>query len=68
MTELNVSNMTCGHCASAVTRAVKSIDPKAAVQVDLAAGKVRVEGAAPASELVAALDEAGYPAAVAGGR
>lgn len=35
MIELHVDGMTCGHCVSAVTRAVKSVDPQANVQVDL---------------------------------
>ena len=37
MIELRVEGMTCGHCVSAVTRAVKALDPEAHVQVDLAA-------------------------------
>ena len=65
MTELSVQNMTCGHCVSAVTRAVKSIDPQASVQVDLQSRRVRVEGHSSAGELIKALDEAGYPAAPA---
>ena len=40
MTELKVSNMSCSHCVGAVTRAVKSIDPQADVQVDLETGRV----------------------------
>lgn len=62
MTELNVQNMTCGHCVSAVTRAVKSIDPSAAVQVDLEKARVRVDGRAEVDRLIGALEEAGYPA------
>jgi copper chaperone len=65
MTELSVQNMTCGHCVSAVTRAVKSIDPEASVQIDLQSGRVRVGGCSSAGELIKVLDEAGYPAAAA---
>jgi copper chaperone len=65
MTELNVENMTCGHCVSTVTRAVKSVDPQANVQVDLQNGRVRVDGTAPAGQLVQAISAAGYPAAAA---
>ena len=68
MTELNVQNMTCGHCVSAVTRAVNSIDPQASVQVDLQSGRVRVDGTSPARDLVKALDDAGYPAVQAESR
>jgi copper chaperone len=63
--QLNVQNMTCGHCVSAVTRAIKSLDPQAEVQVDLRSARVRVDGASPAGDLVKALDDAGYPAAEA---
>lgn len=66
MLELKVNDMTCGHCVSAVTRAVQSVDPQAAVQVDLQGGRVRIDGRSPAGELIKALDEAGYPAAPAG--
>ncbi len=60
MIELKVSGMTCNHCAMAVTRAVREIDPAAEVRVDLAAGKVEVEGKAAAAQLAAAITEAGY--------
>jgi len=65
MTELNVQNMTCGHCVGAVTRAVKSVDPQAAVQVDLQSGRVRVDGDAPVGQLIQAIGAAGYPAIAA---
>lgn len=60
MVELKVSGMTCNHCVMAVTRAVKEIDPAAEVRVDLAAGKVQVEGKAAAGQVAAAITEAGY--------
>lgn len=67
MIELNVKEMTCGHCVAAVTRAVKSVDPSAAVQVDLQSGRVRVDGRSVAAELIKALEDAGYPASPAQG-
>lgn len=67
MIELKVQNMTCGHCVSAVTRAVKSVEPDAAVQVDLESGRVRVDGRSAAGELIKALEDAGYPASPAQG-
>jgi len=67
MIELNVKEMTCGHCVGAVTRAVKSVDPSAAVQVDLPSGRVRIEGRSAAGQLIKALDDAGYPASPAQG-
>lgn len=32
MLDLQVKGMTCGHCEAAVTRAVRSVDPKALKQ------------------------------------
>jgi copper chaperone CopZ len=46
----------------AVTEAVKTLDREAEVPVDLASNRVRVEGHSSASELIAALGAAGYPA------
>ena len=62
MTELNVKNMTCGHCVNTVTRAIRSVDTNAAVQVDLQTGRVQVESSAATVELLKAVNDAGYPA------
>jgi copper chaperone len=62
MIELSVKDMTCGHCAGAVTRAVQLVDPRANVEVDLESKLVRVDGGKPAEELIRALDAAGYAA------
>lgn len=67
MIELNVKEMTCGHCVAAVTRAVKSVDPSAAVQVDLESARVCIDGRSAAGELIKALEDAGYPASPAQG-
>jgi len=66
MIELRVEGMTCGHCVSAVTRAVKAVDPEANVHVDLGIGRVRVDGRSSADALGKAIAEAGYPASPAG--
>ena len=66
MIELRVEGMTCGHCVSAVTRAVKAVDPEANVEVDLGTGRVRVDGRSSAGALGKAIAEAGYPASPAG--
>ena len=63
MTELNVKNMTCGHCVNTVTRAIQAVDGSASVQVDLQTGRVSVESSAAAADLLKAVNEAGYPAA-----
>jgi copper chaperone len=51
--------MTCGGCASAVTNAIKAAAPAANVKVDLAAGRVTVEGAG-ADAVHRAVEDAGF--------
>jgi copper chaperone len=65
MLELKVDDMTCGHCVGAVTKAVKELDPKATVRVDLGTKRVSVESAKPASEIMRAIEDAGYPSVAA---
>ena len=60
--EFNIPAMSCGHCAGAITQAVKSLDPAAQVHVDLASKKVVVQSSQDRPALAAALAEAGYPA------
>ena len=61
MYQLQVENMSCGHCVGSVTKAVQAIDPQAQVQVDLASKSVKVESAAELGAISAAIVEAGYP-------
>jgi copper chaperone len=63
MIEFDVQDMSCGHCVSAVTKALKAVDPQAKVEVDLPAHKVRVESSEDRQALAEALAEAGYPPA-----
>lgn len=56
-----VPDMSCGHCVSTITKAVKALDANAAVMTDLAAKTVSIETSAPAPAVSKALDEAGYP-------
>jgi copper chaperone len=60
--EFNIPAMSCGHCVGAVTQAVKSVDPAAQVNVDLASKKVVVQSSQDRQAVAAALAEAGYPA------
>ena len=66
MISFQVNDMTCGHCVSSITKAVKALDSGAKVQIDLAAHRVEIEAAgANAVELRDAIKEAGYtPVAV----
>ncbi|MGB9988868.1 heavy-metal-associated domain-containing protein [Massilia sp. SM-13] len=66
MYQLEVQNMTCGHCAATVTKAVKAIDSAATVNVDLAAKTVAVSSSAPLEVVRAVIAEAGYPVTKAG--
>jgi copper chaperone len=61
MIAFEVNDMTCGHCVSTITKALKGADKDAQVQIDLATHRVQVEPAsAGADELADAIKEAGY--------
>ena len=61
MITFEVRDMTCGHCASTITKAVRSVDRQAKVEIDLAAYRVRVEPTeADAQEVKEAIADAGY--------
>ncbi len=66
MYQFHVPAMTCGHCVARVTQALQSADPRAQVRIDLARKAVGVVSAASVEALQRALDEAGYPAQLAG--
>lgn len=61
-----IDDMTCGHCASVITKAVRAVDSGAKVDIDLGQHLVRIEPTeADAAELQEAITEAGYtPVAV----
>lgn len=61
MYELQVENMSCGHCVASVTKAVKALDSGAQVDVDLAGKQVKVQSGAPLDAVKAAIVDAGYP-------
>lgn len=61
MIELNLPDMSCGHCASTVTQTCKLVDPGARVQVDLQSKQVRIESSEERQDFEEALAEAGYP-------
>lgn len=60
MQVFKVQGMSCGHCVRAITQAVQARDAAAEVQVDLAAGEVRVASCLPAVEVAEAIAEEGY--------
>lgn len=61
MIDFEVSDMSCGHCAATITRAVKAVDPKAEVDIDLGRHRVRVQGGDVGVDALSdAIKEAGY--------
>lgn len=60
-TTYDVTGMTCGHCAQAVTTEVSALAGVTGVEVDVERGTVTVDGEGFTDAQVAeAVDEAGY--------
>lgn len=64
MHDLRIEGMTCGHCKKAVENALASVDGVKTVDVDLDAGRARVEGGE-LPRLVDAVKDEGYKASPA---
>lgn len=61
--KLIVEGMSCGHCVQAVTEALEAVaGVEMVIDVSLERGEVVVEGSAPASALIAAVEEKGFDA------
>lgn len=61
MISFEVKDMTCGHCVSTITQALKAADRDAKVRIDLGQQLVQIEpGDLGANELAEAIREAGY--------
>ena len=60
MVTFRVNDMTCGHCASTIAKAVTTVDEFARVEVDIPRKLVRVGSEKPVTELAKAIQEAGY--------
>jgi len=69
MVTFDVNDMTCGHCVSAITKAVAFVDPGAKVQVDLVSHRVQIESTASTVAVLGdAIKTAGFTSvALAGG-
>lgn len=63
MIELKLPDLSCGHCVRAVTETLHQLDAQAEVKVDLPTQQVQVTTQVARELVVAALAEAGYPAA-----
>lgn len=62
MITFRVPDMTCGHCASTIARAIASVDKDARLEVSIPDKLVRVSSRAAQAELAEAIAEAGYTA------
>jgi len=61
MQAFRVDDMTCGHCASTITKAIRAVDAGAKVEVDLARHLVQIDPTeADVRDLSQAIAEAGY--------
>jgi copper chaperone len=57
--QLIVEGMTCGHCTRTITKSLHALDANAAIEVDLPAGIVKVDGL-DADRARAAIEAEGY--------
>lgn len=62
---LEVSGMTCGGCASTLTRVLTRVSGVTDARVDLATGRATVSGTARTDDLLAAVEAAGFGGRVA---
>jgi copper chaperone len=67
MLHLKVAGMTCDHCVSAITRALKTLPGVESVSVDLAGGDVAITGTPSEGAVRAAIEEEGYQVEAAAG-
>jgi copper chaperone len=65
MYQFNVPDMTCGHCVSTITKAVRAEDANARVEISLGERLVRVESELPEEAIAQRIAEAGYTPEVA---
>jgi copper chaperone len=60
MIEFRIEDMTCGHCASTITKAVQALDNAARVEIDLAEKRVRIDSPVAEGNVAAAIRSAGF--------
>lgn len=66
MTTFIVPDMSCGHCKATIEKAVSAADAAARMEFDLGQHLVKIDSALPSAKLAETLEDAGYPATVAG--
>ncbi|MBI2770376.1 MAG: heavy-metal-associated domain-containing protein [Burkholderiales bacterium] len=60
MTTFRIPDMTCGHCASTIARAVASVAKDARLDFNIPEKLVRISGDTAEAELAEAIADAGY--------
>jgi copper chaperone len=65
MITLNVPDMSCGHCSSVITKALRELDPTAVVGFDMHNHQVQVDTTHGAHAVIKTMTDAGYPATLA---
>lgn len=63
MIKISIPDMSCGHCAGVITKAIKDLDKSAVVEFDMAKRTATVVTNADQAAVYEALDDAGYSAA-----
>jgi copper chaperone len=63
MLELNLPDLSCGHCVRAVTETLHQLDPQAEVSIDLPHKQLQVQTQVEPARVIQALVDAGYPPA-----
>lgn len=61
MYEVKVTGMTCGSCASSISRVLKRADPDVQVSVDVAKETVSVKSKIGQTLIAELVEEAGFP-------
>lgn len=65
MITLNVPDMSCGHCAGVITKALKALDPQAVIGYDMHNHQVQVDTMESPGKVLQVMEQAGYPSTVA---
>lgn len=60
MYEIKVSGITCGGCVNSVTNALRGLDAKAEVSVDIKSQVVSIKSDKSQAEINATIEEAGF--------
>lgn len=66
MTKFNVPNMTCGHCAAAIEKAITAADESAELRFDLEARTLAISSALDDATVAGILESEGYSTELAG--